>query len=177
VIGTVEFGKSSPLFRTRVEARRQHQGRHPVVLGELGLGIGHGLLRLRLAEGHAAAPTLEICGGSAVGMARPNVSIRPVTAIASLGVTRPSATARSTAATAFATSAALAIGGSSNAMGRSLRGGTRRSMQRRSAVVSPASASAMAFRVRASASPSSKDSAAIVERLRAPFGRPAGLPD
>jgi hypothetical protein len=37
LVGTVEFGKSSPLFRTRVEAHRQHQGRHPIVVGKLGL--------------------------------------------------------------------------------------------------------------------------------------------
>jgi hypothetical protein len=53
VAGTVEFGKSSPLFRTRVEADWQHQGRHSVVIAELALGRRQKLLGLGLAEGRA----------------------------------------------------------------------------------------------------------------------------
>lgn len=66
--------------------------------------------------------------------------------------------------------------GRSNATRRSLRGGTSRSKHSRSAVTSPASARSIAFRVSAAASPPRNASAATVARLRAPFGRPDGLP-
>ena len=116
-------------------------------------------------------------GGCSAPIARRHASTKPATAAASAGVIRPSATAARTALIALAASWALVIVGTANSISRSLRGGTSRSMHSRSAVVSPASASSTAFRVRASASPSSNDSAAIVERLREPRGRPAGLPD
>jgi Xaa-Pro dipeptidase len=97
-------------------------------------------------------------------------SISPITALASLGVMVPSATAASTAPVARAASPIPLIAGNSRQMVRSFRGGTKRSMHIRSAVVSPAKPSSMAFRVKASASPSSRASAATVLRLRAPFG-------
>jgi len=61
VIGTVEFGKSSPLFRTRVEARRQHQGRHAVIVAELGLGGSYELLCLGLGKGHRGSANGHVC--------------------------------------------------------------------------------------------------------------------
>ena len=61
-------------------------------------------------------------------------------------------------------------------MGRSLRGGSSRSKQRRKAITLPPWASSTAFRVRASASPSSKAWVARVALFKAPLGRPWGLP-
>jgi hypothetical protein len=58
-----------------------------------------------------------------------------------------------------------------------LRGGASLSMQSRNACISPAFARSIALRVRASASPSNNSSMAIVVALRAPLGRPLGLPD
>ncbi len=52
-----------------------------------------------------------------------------------------------------------------------------RSRHSRSAIPSPARASSTARRVSASASPSSSSSAVCVALLRAPAGRPLGLPD
>jgi hypothetical protein len=90
-------------------------------------------------------------------------------------VSSPRPTAATTTPTASAASRAECRGGKSITTRTSLRGGRRRSMHRRRAVVSPARARSTALRVRASASPSSSARAAWVLRLRAPFGRP-GLP-
>ena len=86
------------------------------------------------------------------------------------------ASAEVTAFIAAETSAAFSIGGNSNLTARSRHGGKMRSMQSRSAVGSPASASSTALRVKASDSPSSSTAAASVFLLRAPTGRPAGCP-
>ena len=67
--------------------------------------------------------------------------------------------------------------GMSNGAGLSLRGGMILSRHKRKAVVSPSNARSIAFRVRASASPSNNASMASVALLRAPLGRPEGLPD
>jgi hypothetical protein len=80
------------------------------------------------------------------------------------------------AAAALTLSATVSIRGMSNDTGRSFRAGNMRSIQRRSAVVSPCFAKSMALRVNCSASPSSSCSAATVARLRAPLGRPPGFP-
>src|SRR5215204_5022692 len=80
-------------------------------------------------------------------------------------------------AAALLASAAELRGGNSNVTWRSLRGGQRRSRQRRIAVMSPALASSMAFLMIASASWSSRASIASVVLLRAPLGLPAGLPE
>ena len=69
------------------------------------------------------------------------------------------------------------ITGKSKATGLSLRGGASLSMQSLSACMSPAFASSMAFRVRASPSPSSNASIAKVALLRDPAALPFGLPD
>jgi len=61
--------------------------------------------------------------------------------------------------------------------GRPRRGAMIRSKQSRIAAASPSRASAMAFRVSASTSPSSNASAMRVASFRQPGGLPAGLPD
>src|ERR1035441_769952 len=94
----------------------------------------------------------------------------------SVGVISPSLIAANTFAIAREICCTLSTGGRIKCIGRSLRGGMSRSKQRRSAVMSPARASSIAFRVSCSASPSSKDSISKVAWLRLPGGRPDGLP-
>ncbi len=89
----------------------------------------------------------------------------------SAGVSSPSATAASTAAAPLAASAADCMAGSMKMTGASRPGGAIRSRHKRSAVVSPASASSTALRVRASASPSRKRQC----RLGGPVARALGL--
>jgi hypothetical protein len=74
-------------------------------------------------------------------------------------------------------SEALRIGGTASWIGRSRRGAMMRSRQSRNAPSLPPRASSTAFRLSASASLSNSASAASVALLRAPAGRPAGLPD
>src|SRR5262245_26785013 len=102
--------------------------------------------------------------------------IRSMTWAASLGDKTPCAHAASTADEALSASAAVSIGGRSNATGRSRLGDNNRSRQSRSAVMSPSAAFSRSLRVIASDSPSSNASIARVVLLRAPFGRPFGLP-
>jgi hypothetical protein len=96
-------------------------------------------------------------------------SISPMTAVASLGVMAPSATAASTAPIARFASPIPLIAGNSRQIVRSFRGGTNLSMHIRRATVSPARPSSIAFRGKASASPSgiaSAASAAVERALR-----------
>ena len=86
----------------------------------------------------------------------------------------PGGTAARIAATALVAPSGLAMTGRPNATVLSLRGGTMRSMHRRSAVVSPASASSTAFRTSLSASPSSRASAASVALCPGAL-RPTGI--
>ena len=95
---------------------------------------------------------------------------------ASVGVSSPLAVALMIAARAGATSAST-ISGRSRVTTLSRRVGIIRSRQSRKATVSPAFAISIALRVSFSPSPSSSACAAIVVLFRAPFGRPAGLPD
>ena len=81
---------------------------------------------------------------------------------ASSGVTSPTATASSSDADATTVSAAVLIGGRSNEIGESFRGGAMRSRQSRNAGPSPAKANSIAFRVSFSCSPSSSSSIARV---------------
>src|ERR1019366_8108123 len=94
----------------------------------------------------------------------------------SFGVISPSLIAADTLAIAREICWTFSMGGRSKWMGRSLRGGMSRSRQRRRAVMSPARASSITFRVNCSASPSSRDSISKVAWLRLPGGRPDGLP-
>src|ERR1019366_6742522 len=94
----------------------------------------------------------------------------------SFGVISPSPMAADTLVIAREICCTFSMGGRSKWIGRALRGGMSRSRQRRSAVMSPAIASSIAFRVNCSASPSSRDSISKVAWLRLPGGRPDGLP-
>ena len=96
----------------------------------------------------------------------------PTSAVPSAGVSWPRTTPPAMAAVAFTASPGLSTPGRSSETGRSFIGGTMRSIHSRSAVVSPANAISMHFRVNASASPSRSTCAARVALLRAPLGRP-----
>jgi hypothetical protein len=74
------------------------------------------------------------------------------------------------------TSPGVSIAGRLNGIGQSFLAGAMRSRQRRMAARFPLLPSSTALRVIVSASPSSKFSTATVVLLRAPFGRPDGLP-
>jgi len=99
-----------------------------------------------------------------------------MTSAASPGDRMPAAQLCKTAPDAATASAAVSILGRSNATARSRRGGSRRSTQSRNAATFPSSAIATTLRVSASASSSIRASIASVALLRAPFGRPLGLP-
>src|SRR5436305_9527763 len=98
------------------------------------------------------------------------------TAVASLGVTSPALTAATSAANAESALSRSASGGRSHAMAALRRGGARRSMHSLIAVMSPDLARSITLRVIASASPSNMLCSSTVDLLRAPRGRPAGLP-
>jgi hypothetical protein len=73
---------------------------------------------------------------------------------------------------ALVRSSIFSIGGKATDMGRPLRAGATRSIQRRSAVASPWSARSIHLRASFSASPSMSASIASVALLRDPAGRP-----
>jgi hypothetical protein len=110
-----------------------------------------------------------------ISMAR-TAAIKSMTSVASRGDRMPPAQAPRIARAASTRSPASAISGRSKATGRSRRGGNSRPTQKRSVAPSPAKALSMSLPVSASAAPSSRASTAMVVLLRAPFGRPLGLP-